>query len=242
MEQNLGSHIDGSDVEAPANIHQQQRKCTIRGDATCVLIRDALLQTQTGIADKAEELKRQLAETEKACEETRTNYVSQISDFETRQKDVQSELARATQEQNAFEEQSRLKTLEAVDMQKDYKATIEKCQLNLETFEKDMCGVRKVRLELFKMQGQEVQAQDCEVSQWTPDECPVSCGGGVQRLSRKTTVLPGNGGAQCPPLEMQRRCNEQPCPLDCELAEWSAWSSCSADCGGGILQRSRLIV
>jgi len=241
MEQNLGSHIDGSDVEAPANIHQQQRKCTIRGDATCVLMRDALLQTQTGIADKAEELKRQLAETEKACEETRTNYVAQITDLETRQKDVQSELARATQEQNAFEEQSRLKTLEAEDMNKDYKATIDKCELNLKAFEKDSCGVRKVRLELFKMQGLEDQPQDCEVAAWTPDECPVSCGGGVQRLARKVTVLPRNGGASCPPLEMQRRCNEQACPVHCELTDWGDWSSCSANCGGGILQRSRLI-
>lgn len=241
MEQNLGSHIDGSSVEAPANIHKQQQKCTIRSDATCVHMRDALLQTQTGIADKAEELKRQLAETEASCEETKKNYVAQIADFETRQKDVQSELARATQEQNAFEEQSRLKTLEAVDMQKDYKGTIEKCELNLKTFEKDMCGVRKVRLELYKMQGQEDKPQDCEVSAWTPDECPVTCGGGVQRLVRKMTVLPLSGGANCPPLEMQRRCNEQFCPIDCELAEWSDWSSCSADCGGGIVQRSRLV-
>ncbi|XP_046713402.1 thrombospondin type-1 domain-containing protein 7B isoform X2 [Silurus meridionalis] len=30
-----------------------------------------------------------------------------------------------------------------------------------------------------------------------------------------------------------------PCPLNCRLSEWSAWSSCSAPCGGGVKVRAR---
>jgi hypothetical protein len=30
-----------------------------------------------------------------------------------------------------------------------------------------------------------------------------------------------------------------PCPVDCVLKEWSGWSKCSADCGGGVTQRLR---
>ncbi|KAJ8392650.1 hypothetical protein AAFF_G00073240 [Aldrovandia affinis] len=30
-----------------------------------------------------------------------------------------------------------------------------------------------------------------------------------------------------------------PCPLDCKLSDWSAWSLCSAPCGGGVKVRSK---
>uniref|UniRef100_A0A665UXM7 Thrombospondin type-1 domain-containing protein 7A n=1 Tax=Echeneis naucrates TaxID=173247 RepID=A0A665UXM7_ECHNA len=30
-----------------------------------------------------------------------------------------------------------------------------------------------------------------------------------------------------------------PCPLDCKLSDWSAWSACSASCGGGLKIRSK---
>ncbi|KAI9538317.1 Thrombospondin type-1 domain-containing protein 7B [Dissostichus eleginoides] len=30
-----------------------------------------------------------------------------------------------------------------------------------------------------------------------------------------------------------------PCPLDCKLSDWSAWSSCSASCGSGLKIRSK---
>merc|ERR1719183_1339079 len=29
-----------------------------------------------------------------------------------------------------------------------------------------------------------------------------------------------------------RSCNNQPCPVDCSLKEWSGWSKCSAEYGG----------
>lgn len=30
-----------------------------------------------------------------------------------------------------------------------------------------------------------------------------------------------------------------PCPLDCKLSDWSAWSGCSAPCGSGLQMRSK---
>lgn len=30
-----------------------------------------------------------------------------------------------------------------------------------------------------------------------------------------------------------------PCPLDCKLSDWSAWSACSASCGSGLRMRSK---
>lgn len=44
------------------------------------------------------------------------------------------------------------------------------------------------------------------------------------------------------PLKMQKMCEEQPCPVNCKLAEWSEWSKCSADCGGGVRQKMREVI
>jgi len=41
------------------------------------------------------------------------------------------------------------------------------------------------------------------------------------------------------PLEAVKKCNLQPCPVDCKLEAWTGWSKCSAECGGGVQQRLR---
>jgi len=46
---------------------------------------------------------------------------------------------------------------------------------------------------------------------------------------------------ECPPLEATESCSEDDCPVDCQLGDWGGWSSCSADCGGGVMQRERPI-
>lgn len=47
------------------------------------------------------------------------------------------------------------------------------------------------------------------------------------------------GGAKCLPLRWHQWCMENPCPVDCSMGEWTKWSKCSADCGGGTQQRLR---
>merc|ERR1711988_1623625 len=44
---------------------------------------------------------------------------------------------------------------------------------------------------------------------------------------------------KCLPLTAMKKCNQRPCPVDCRLSEWSGWSKCSAECGGGVQQRLR---
>jgi hypothetical protein len=38
---------------------------------------------------------------------------------------------------------------------------------------------------------------------------------------------------------MERSCNLLGCPVDCEVEEWTGWSECSAECGGGVETRMR---
>jgi len=60
--------------------------------------------------------------------------------------------------------------------------------------------------------------------------------------SRSIITQPQGGGVPCPPLRALVSCNEQACPVDCHLNDWEGWSACSAECGGGVKERTRSVV
>ena len=83
---------------------------------------------------------------------------------------------------------------------------------------------------------------DCQVSGWSGwSGCSQSCGGGSQTRTRTITQQPQNGGAGCPALSESQSCNNQACPVDCQVSGWSGWSGCSKSCGGGSQSRTRTI-
>ncbi|KFH13639.1 sushi domain (scr repeat) domain-containing protein, partial [Toxoplasma gondii VAND] len=85
---------------------------------------------------------------------------------------------------------------------------------------------------------------DCEVSDWGEwSTCSASCGGGVRKRGRKVLRAPTNGGRPCPPLTDFDACGLASCHgTDCEVGEWSPWSSCSKVCGGGVHARTRPVL
>lgn len=85
---------------------------------------------------------------------------------------------------------------------------------------------------------------DCVMSDWGPySTCTATCGGGKQHATRIVVSQPLRGGADCSPfLFNERDCNKQGCDTtDCQVADWSEWSACSTDCGGGQQIRTREI-
>merc|ERR1719183_2276750 len=115
------------------------------------------------------------------------------------------------------------------------------CDKNLGDIEMEICGIKQIRAELYKMSAMKKYIQDCVVSDWVPEECSASCEGGTQKITR-TIQVPANMGMACPPLKATRACNDFTCPIDCILEDWTGWSGCSAECGGGIKQRVRGII
>lgn len=80
----------------------------------------------------------------------------------------------------------------------------------------------------------------CAVSAWSHwSTCSVSCGGAQQQRVRTIVRHFAHGGFQCPNLRDSRACNEHPCPVNCELSEFGAWSDCTRTCGGGQSRRQR---
>jgi hypothetical protein len=75
---------------------------------------------------------------------------------------------------------------------------------------------------------------------------PYKCGG-WQTLNRDVIVKAnqwGIGGPKCELIELKttRKCNQNKCPVDCEMSMWSGWSKCTKDCEGGVRGRTRSIL
>ncbi|KAI4895283.1 hypothetical protein NFI96_000261 [Prochilodus magdalenae] len=76
--------------------------------------------------------------------------------------------------------------------------------------------------------------------EWSPwSLCSSTCGRGYRDRTR-TCKPPQFGGDACLGPEKQTKfCNIAVCPVDGVWNEWSAWSSCSATCSNGTMQRTR---
>jgi len=204
----------------------------------CGKLKDRFLVIMAGIQDKRTELSDQLDALQDSCQKTATNFEESISSMESQLKEEQTNLASATKSLQENQQMSTLSNEQHGELGTDYHSTMSTCCDNKNGFTAEICALEKIRGELYRLEGLEALITDCEVSAWTDEECSVSCGGGKQDRTRSIIIHPING-TECPPLKMQRSCNMEGCPVDCAVDEWSGWSDCTAECGGGVKSRSR---
>jgi len=225
---------------APSDADKRAAKCTIKKSPQCYKLQERFLLIQAGIQDERDELMEQIAKMEAQCEEIKKTLETQIQNDEDLLESAQTKLAQATEKEANAGESARQTAAEHSQLETDLQKQMKSCSDNYINFETELCALKKIRGELYKMKGGGHSAffQDCEVSKWDPEECSKKCAKGEQKLTRNVLTHP-NGGAKCLPLAAVRSCNQQPCPVDCRLSVWSGWSKCSAECGGGVQQRLR---
>jgi len=225
---------------APSAADKRAAKCTIKKSPQCYKLQERFLLIQAGIQDERDELLEEISMLETFCEETKKSIETQIANDEDMLSNAQTKLAAATEKEATAGESARQTAHENEGLNNDLVKQMKTCSGNYINFETELCALKKIRGELYKMKGGGHSAffQDCEVAKWSPEECTKKCAGGEQKLTRSVLTHP-NGGTKCLPLGAMRSCNNHPCPVNCKLSTWSGWSKCSADCGGGVQQRLR---
>jgi len=81
---------------------------------------------------------------------------------------------------------------------------------------------------------------DCVWGQWSRfGDCTKTCGDGERTRRRDLASHAEHGGAECDGEKEENESCGNPCPVHCELGEWTSWSECSEACGEGIKERTR---
>merc|ERR1719375_3070703 len=221
-------------------------KCSISKSPQCYKLQERFLLIQSGIRDEEAALKSDLEKLIAMCKDTRDSLTAQILADEKTKQQCEVKLSYAIEKEATAGEEARQTEIEHGTLTKELKDQMDSCSKNYIQFESEMCALKKIRGEVYKIKGGGHSAffQDCEVSEWEADQCSAPCKRHddptppTQHLSRNV-LAHSQDGAKCLPLAAIRKCNLEPCPVDCKLGEWHGWSKCSAECGGGVQQRMR---
>jgi len=172
-----GNPCKDPDAGAPPG-RKRGAKCTIKKSPQCYKLQERFLLIQSGIEDERDELLEQIDMLKRTCEETKNTLEGQISDDENMLSNAQTKLATATEKEATAGEKARQTAAQNDQLNTDLKKQMKTCSANYINFETEMCALKKIRGELYKMKGGGHSAffQDCEVSKWDPEECTKVCG------------------------------------------------------------------
>merc|ERR1719446_1550202 len=156
------------DSGAPSAADKNAAKCTITASPQCPKLQERFLLIQSGIKDERDALLEDIASMKEHCKEVRETLERQIQDDEDLLAECETKLAFATEKEATAGEQARMTNTKHEQLNKDLKTQMKTCSNNYINFETEICALKKIRGELYKMKGSGHSAffQDCEVSKW----------------------------------------------------------------------------
>merc|ERR1719235_1309577 len=243
--QKLGACSDPYEGGPPPPGSKRAAGCKLT-TTSCEILQGRFLRLQSGVVDEKEALMARRDKLERACERTSATLQSKIDKCSDTIMSAQTDLADAQRKEADAEKECIDTTEYNQQLNSDVKTKMATCRSNYAKYEGEMCALRKIRGELYKVKGKTSGTKhasngfftDCSMGEWVKEQCTKSCGGGEQNLTREIASAP-NGGMKCLPERQLKSCNNQECPVDCIQEPWSGWSKCTAECGGGVKQRLR---
>merc|ERR1719353_1261937 len=169
---------------APSAADKRAAKCSIKKSPQCYKLQERFLLIQAGIQDERDELLDEISMLETFCEETKNLLETQIANDEDMLSNAQTKLAAATEKEATAGENARQTAKENEGLNNDLVKQMKTCSGNYINFETELCALKKIRGELYKMKGGGHSAffQDCEVAKWSPEECSTECKATNQKL------------------------------------------------------------
>jgi len=232
-------------VTEPRSQSKQANRCR-NAKPDCGLLHDTFALLWGNMKDLVEESTQKISKDDDEWKKLNDGFNAQLETLTTETGDVAALFAEATSSAISEGESQAAKQAQQKQLNLIYKETMSECRETLRSILfTDICGTIKVRNQLISstLGVKEMDVVDCAVTAWVYAPCSVPCDadaiGGTRLLKREVVAATSEYGAKCPALNTTMQCNQVKCPADCELSEWSSFSKCSKECGGGVQTRTR---
>jgi len=209
----------------------------------CEGLMDAMATFVGNVQDSVDELQDRAEQSGEHCERSLEDYESQMREVNGRIRAANTMLSNGAAEGSDLDAERKRREESFDALNKEATRQVQMCAHQSEEIASTMCGVRRLRKEMATLDTSLPKFKgECEVTEWIKGPCTSSCGvpgGGKQNITREIITQPAE--STCPPLRIERTCNDKACPVDCLMDLWSPWTKCSKSCGGGSRSRQRTI-